>query len=68
MPKAKGIFLTGTADGISFEKAFEDAIKKAPPTMGDIPQRFIFKEFHVDTGGFVGRPMSHIKVKCIDVK
>lgn len=64
MAKPKSVILRGTATGVSFDKSFEDAIKKAPPPDGAVPQRFTLIEFYVETGGFVGIPMSNIKVKC----
>ena len=63
MKKLNRIILTGSAEGISFDKAFAEAIKNAPPSQGNIPKRFELMEFYVETGGFVGKPMSYIKVR-----
>jgi hypothetical protein len=64
MAKPKSVILRGTAKGVSFDKSFEDAIKKAPTPDGEIPQQFKLIEFYVEQGGYVGFPMSSIKVRC----
>jgi hypothetical protein len=68
MAKPKSVILRGSAKGVSFDKSFEDAIKKAPPPDGEVPQTFTLIDFYVETGGVVGFPMSNIKVRCTSLE
>lgn len=61
--KSESTILEGYVLGFSFEKAFEDAIKKAPAQQhGNSPEKFKLIEFYYEIGGVVG-PSSHIKVE-----
>ncbi len=61
--KSKSTILEGYVLGFSFEKAFEDAIRKAPvPQHAEQPEKFKLIEFYIEQGGIVG-PSSHIKVE-----
>jgi len=68
MAKSEDIILKGTAKGIAFDKAFADALKKAPPLNGDITRQFRLLEFYVEKSGVISTPISYVKLECTNIK